>query len=291
VAVGGGRTESKHLLSGFVRCGACGGSIVQSWRAECSLSLLDSWTRGRAVCANTLTVPQSLADLTVLRAIERDVLDPDVVEAAFVLSLDDLTRWDVNAAAHRDELRDKLGRLEAELARYASAIADAGPLDMIVAAIKVREQRCEAIRRGLHALPSLKLGVKDASEIRSALKQYLGDWTAMARAGVAEARPLLRNVLVHRLLLQTSRKCGALDARASADIGLCRTGLLQRSVVAQPLSKFRPPPRPLVDQMRTFHHVLPRSPARTAISPFRVRRFQRWGAARTKFDAGPALPR
>jgi hypothetical protein len=33
-------------------------------------------------------VPQERADLAVLRAVERDVLDPQVVEAALVLALE-----------------------------------------------------------------------------------------------------------------------------------------------------------------------------------------------------------
>ena len=44
------------------------------------------------MCSNTLTVPQDRADLAVLRAIERDVLDPDVVDAALALALEQLTR-------------------------------------------------------------------------------------------------------------------------------------------------------------------------------------------------------
>jgi hypothetical protein len=149
-----------------------------------------------------LIVPQDRADMAVLRAIERDVLDPDVVEAALVLSLDELTQSDTRSAAHRDVLRDKMGRLETELVRYAEAIADAGPLDTIVNAIKVREQRCEAIRRELHALPPSKPGDKDVSEIRSTLACYLADWTAMARAGIVDARRLLRSVLVDRIVFR-----------------------------------------------------------------------------------------
>ena len=86
-----GSAESKYLLSGFVRCGVCGGSIVQSGIAMKSVyRCWYNWSRGPSVCANTLTVPQDRADLTVLRAIERDVLDPEIVEAALFVSLQQL---------------------------------------------------------------------------------------------------------------------------------------------------------------------------------------------------------
>ena len=44
------------------------------------------------MCSNTLTVPQERADLAVLRAIERDVLDPDVVETGLALALQERTQ-------------------------------------------------------------------------------------------------------------------------------------------------------------------------------------------------------
>src|SRR5207237_3677074 len=111
-----------------------------------------NWSRGPSVCANTLTVPQDRADLTVLRAIERDVLDPEIVEAALFVSLQQLAHPDTASATRRDALSDELARLEAELARYAEAIAEAGPLDAIVNAIRVREGRRDALRRELKAL-------------------------------------------------------------------------------------------------------------------------------------------
>ena len=94
-------------------------------------------------------MPQDRGDLAVLRAVERDVLDPQVVEAALVFALDHLTRADTGSAARREDLRTELVRIEAELARYAEAIADAGALDTSLQAIKIREERRDAIRQEL----------------------------------------------------------------------------------------------------------------------------------------------
>jgi hypothetical protein len=104
------------------------------------------------VCSNTLTVPQERADLAVPRAIERDVLDPDVVETGLALALQELTQAGRGTAARRDELRAELIRIEAELGRYAEAIADTGPLETIVQAIKIREHRRDSIRAEMKAL-------------------------------------------------------------------------------------------------------------------------------------------
>lgn len=45
-------------------------------------------------------------------------------------------------------LKSELVRFETELARYAEAVADVGPLETVLQAVKVREQRRNAIRRG-----------------------------------------------------------------------------------------------------------------------------------------------
>jgi hypothetical protein len=42
----------------------------------------------------------------------------------------------------------------------------------------------------------------DIPRIRATLSDYLRDWTAMARAGVGEARRLLREVLVDRAVFR-----------------------------------------------------------------------------------------
>jgi len=98
-------------------------------------------------------------------------------------------------------MKTELGRLDVELARYAEAIAEGGPLDTILQAVKAREQRRDAIRREMKTLASQQgFQPQDASEIRATLVEYLEDWRSMARQGVTEARTLLRAVLVNRLV-------------------------------------------------------------------------------------------
>ncbi len=82
-----------------------------------------------------------LADDAVLCAITRDVLDPEVAGEALDLSLRELDQPDTSPAARLDSLKTELASLEAELARYAEAIAEAGPLDTILEAMRVREHR------------------------------------------------------------------------------------------------------------------------------------------------------
>ena len=98
------------------------------------------------MCSNSLVVDMHLADETVLHAVTRDVLDPEVVAAALDLALRELEQPSTTAGARVDALKSELARLEAELSRYGEAIADAGPLETILRAVKVREQRRDAPR-------------------------------------------------------------------------------------------------------------------------------------------------
>src|SRR5207245_2418839 len=77
-------TESKYLLTGFLQCGVCGGAMVQGWQGFPGYPVYRCWynqSRGRTVCTNTLTVRMNLADQAILHALEKDVLDPQIVEA------------------------------------------------------------------------------------------------------------------------------------------------------------------------------------------------------------------
>ncbi len=153
------------------------------------------------MCANSLVVDMHLADDTVLQAVTRDVLDPEVVREALDLALRDLEQPATAVAARLDTLKNELARLEVELNRYAEAVADAGPLETLLQAVKVREQRRDTIRSELKTLTTQRrVEPRDTSDIRATLVKYLETWHAVARQGVAEARGLLRAVLVGRFV-------------------------------------------------------------------------------------------
>jgi len=142
-----------------------------------------------------------LADDTVLQAVTRDVLDPEVVREALDLALRDLEQPATAVAARLDTLKNELARLEVELNRYAEAVADAGPLETLLQAVKVREQRRDTIRSELKTLTTQRrVESRDTSDVRATLVKYLDTWRAMAHQGVAEARGLLRAVLVGRFV-------------------------------------------------------------------------------------------
>jgi len=128
-------------------------------------------------------------------------LDSEVVGEALDLALRDLEQPATAVSPRTDTLKNELARLDVELSRYAEAIADAGPLATILQAVKAREQRRDAIRSELKTLATpRRAGTRATSEIRAELVEYLDNWRDMARQSVAEARRLLRAVLVGRFV-------------------------------------------------------------------------------------------
>jgi hypothetical protein len=102
----------------MVECGVCGGTIVQTWNGrKPAYRCWYNHSRGRAVCANAVVVDMHLADETVLRAITRDVLDPEVVAEALDLALRDLQQL-APGAGRIETLKAEITRLEGELSRY-----------------------------------------------------------------------------------------------------------------------------------------------------------------------------
>lgn len=73
---------SKHLFSGFARCGTCGGAIVivsgghTSPRYGCPRS----WRSGTTQCANRLTVRAKVADPRLLAGLKAELLAPATVQ-------------------------------------------------------------------------------------------------------------------------------------------------------------------------------------------------------------------
>jgi DNA invertase Pin-like site-specific DNA recombinase len=80
-------TTGKYLLTGFARCGCCGGGMIVKSRAHgrkrafrygCSSYHL----RGCAICRNRLDWPMEEVDAMAFDMIEEDVLNPRVIDTA-----------------------------------------------------------------------------------------------------------------------------------------------------------------------------------------------------------------
>ncbi len=212
-------TESKYLLPGLARCGECGGSLYVKSRSHgrkrayyygCTSYHL----RGRRVCTNNLEIPMDLTDRAVLAGFERDVLRPEVVEAAVSRAVTALLPTEQTVARHA-ALEVDLRGLETELARITAAIAAGGELDPLVAGIKQRVARRDELQKELAAVKQESgLRAADVPRLTTELQAKLADWRGLLARRIPQARQIVKTLL-----------CGHLTFTPTPDRGWEFTGL------------------------------------------------------------------
>jgi site-specific DNA recombinase len=211
-------TELRYLLTGFAQCALCGGSMVVGTQDikrhgrrpvyQCSYHR----DRGNAVCANGLVAPVEIADPEVLTAIERNVMRVPVVDAALEEALDALRPTAVDMTDRQRALESELSELEQEIARYARAVAEVGPLTSLLAELRQRETRRDHLKDQLLAVTGATSVVAafDPVVARRNLRARLAEWQALLRRQTAQARGILREILVGALGVRAeNRPCGA----------------------------------------------------------------------------------
>jgi DNA invertase Pin-like site-specific DNA recombinase len=183
------RPPSKHLLSGLLKCGTCGGTF---FRIDGRALYGCGWhrDRGDSVCANTLRIPQAELEERVLGGV-MGVLTPEnalyVVERALKLARE---------RAGRDPAGERARLLEiaAQERNLVDLVAKTGDLD--VAAEKIKALKAE--RAAL--LLRLTKVVPDVEELRRPLMAALADVTSVLKHKPDRAHALLAKLLAGRRL-------------------------------------------------------------------------------------------
>ena len=183
-AIGLGNTR-KRLLSGFLRCGECGGSFHALWRGMWGCS----WQRNRGTCTNAVRIHESVLEARVLRAV-RAALAVEVAEHALQLALDEL-RKRIEASEPR-RLEQDLAALDAKIARTLELASEVGDLAVAKDRLRVlkaeREQLVSELARARVSLPTVE-------ELKPHLREKLAELDAMLRADTARGRLTLGALL------------------------------------------------------------------------------------------------
>ncbi len=190
--------ESKDLLTGFVRCATCGGSITVVSRQHGQQRVyfygcLTNWKRGAPVCANDLVLPIDRVNEAVLKAIGGDVLRPAVVTAIIDGFLEQLLPANVETRA--DDLRRELRALDAKIAHLAAGVEQGGPLASLVALLTARQAERDALLAALGAAEALHQIQRDRTAIEAEVQAQVGTWRALLNGSTVDARQMLREVL------------------------------------------------------------------------------------------------
>lgn len=112
------RRRPKHLLSGLVRCGSCGSSmiVVRGDTVGCSSH------RNKRTCNNHLTITLAEIETRVLAALQRHLLAPDVVAEAVEAYRIERLRLDAEEGKARRRQAREVGEVDRKIARIIGTI-------------------------------------------------------------------------------------------------------------------------------------------------------------------------
>jgi site-specific DNA recombinase len=197
--------ESKYLLTGLATCGLCGGSLVVMSRTSgderrFAYRCQHAYYRGPTVCENRRVLPMLDTNQTVLRELEQALLTPAAVEAIVHTALAAMRPAVETASPRRAALRADLAVCEAELARLTAAIAQAPDLGSLLEALRAKEHRRAELQAELATLDGLgRVRTIDPAVLTPMILAKLDDWSGLMGRKVAQARLILRQLLVGRI--------------------------------------------------------------------------------------------
>ncbi len=114
------RTRPKYLLSGLIKCGACGGSY-----SKLSANLFGCATaRNKGTCSNRLNVRRDHLETIILDALQQQLMDPDLFKVFVKEFTDELNRLYKDQSGDVEVMKQELTRIERQIDKLVMAIAE-----------------------------------------------------------------------------------------------------------------------------------------------------------------------
>jgi site-specific DNA recombinase len=139
------KTRPKYLLSGLLRCGACGGSYTQI-----NANLLGCATaRNKGTCSNRINIRREAIEATVLDGLKHRLMDPDLFKAFVEEFARELNRIRAVEISHTEHVKAELGKVENRIKKIVEAIADGISARSLKDELLVLEARQDELRARL----------------------------------------------------------------------------------------------------------------------------------------------
>lgn len=214
---------SKYLLTGFVECGECHGSLIVrtnsrgKQRRVPSLACWHYTTRGPRGCSNRSEAPLNVVVEKVFDTIAERLLAPGVVEMAIALAVDLLR--DLDTHADTDRAAETIAALDIEAKRLVELVgAGVGDLPAVVDRMKaIKDQRAALAR-----LVDRQSTTVDVDELEAAVRARANAWRRLLERRSPEAKRILEGLLAGRIVITPQA-----DEAFAVRIPLKTTGLLE----------------------------------------------------------------
>ncbi len=145
---------SRHLFSGFLRCGACGGSvgIVCGGKGSPRYGCTRSSRNGRDACANRMTVRAKVVDPALLTGLRAELLRDETIAFLTAGLAADLNAVIDQRPALRERAEEALRDARRRLDYLIAALETGGGSPSVLSAIKAREHDLERLEGELKTL-------------------------------------------------------------------------------------------------------------------------------------------
>ena len=231
--------ESKYLLTGLSRCGLCGGTMIVRSRSHgrqrayfyaCS----SFHHRGKTVCTNSLEMRLQDADDAVLSALKRELLDPEILEAAISRAASRVASPEKEPEARRRTLETAIARAEASLAHLTTAVSEGGAVATLVQAIRDQERRQQTLRAELANLDRPRVVPLSVGNLKALLGTKAEEWQGLLRRHAPIARQMVRKLVEGRIVFTPDREARRYRFMATGTLANFFSGIVCPQAVASP---------------------------------------------------------
>jgi Recombinase zinc beta ribbon domain len=157
-----GKRHSRHLLSGFSRCGVCGGAIsgVSGGKGSPRFGCSRSWQNGTSTCSNRLTIRIKVVEPQILAKLQAELSKPEAVAYVTERLEKEVKKAVASGPKNSADARKRLEQERRKLQNFVTALAEGGSSSAaVLAAISEKEKSIGQLEGQLQAAPAKRAAV------------------------------------------------------------------------------------------------------------------------------------
>ena len=148
------RGKAKHLFSGLLKCGKCGGSMIITNSGPYSAYTCNNcWSRGKSVCDNNRRILRETVERDLLAGIQKRILEPKAPGRLVEIVNKKIADYLKTQPSRAKNLKAKISQLEKEIANLSQFVLGGDSSPKIREMLVKRETELANLREGLAASP------------------------------------------------------------------------------------------------------------------------------------------
>jgi hypothetical protein len=136
------RRRPRYLLSGLVKCSACGGGYVQISKTHLGCAT----SRNKGTCDNRLGISRHALEQTIVDGLKQHLMDPELFKEFCAEFIREVNRLKHDQAAQRSVLEAELTRIARRIRKIVDAIAEGVPVRSLKDELMALEAREDEIK-------------------------------------------------------------------------------------------------------------------------------------------------